>query len=185
MKKSIAIIAILLGTRLAIAQSVEFSIGAAASLPEPQLRQYKMSGINILKMDVDYITNFNLVYGASVGIKPWKQKIFLADIGPIGIPPQNGLATLFLGYKIVNHVIVGITGGFTHVSGYISAKDTLNVHRGIFPHTKTEFIPSIGASIKYVVYTKMPIIIGAFISNAGLGFTIGTAISKRKKMGVE
>ena len=118
-----------------------------------------LNSANILKVDVNYITKDNIVYGGSVGIRP-RTKV-------IGNIPADASINVFLGYNLAGCMIIGCTAGFTHLTKYIASRDT---------HIKTTSIQnSIGMSIKFIsTFTKIPITFGPYASNAGIGLTIGT-----------
>ena len=117
------------------------------------------SSTNLLKVDVNYITKDEIVYGGAVGIRP--RKVINSD------PPADASINVFLGYNLAGCAIIGCTAGFTHLTKYGVTQD---------PQIKTTSMQSsIGMSIKFIsVYTKIPITFGAYGSNAGIGVTIGT-----------
>jgi len=119
-----------------------------------------LSNTNIAKFDINYITQDEIVFGGSVGFKIHNNKF---DI------PADGLANLFLGYNLAGCIIVGVSAGITHVTDY-PFKDDLG-----YTKPKAGIKGNIGMAMKFITtYTKIPITIGGYGSNAGIGMTIGT-----------
>jgi hypothetical protein len=119
-----------------------------------------ISNTNIFKFDVNYITQDEIVYGCSVGIKIHSSKFDM---------PEDGLANVFLGYNLAGCIIIGVSAGITHEKNCQFTDDL-----GLIKH-KTGIKGNIGMAMKFITtYTKIPITIGGYGSNAGLGMTIGT-----------
>ena len=119
-----------------------------------------LSNTNIIKLDVNYITQDNIVYGCAVGIKSGKSKFKMAE---------DGIANAFLGYNLAGCIIVGVSAGITHFTNHQITDD-----KGLV-NFKTGIKGNIGMAIKFITtYTRIPITIGAYGSNAGIGMTIGT-----------
>ena len=118
-----------------------------------------LSSANILKVDVNYITKDNIVYGGSIGVRPGKTVR--------GNIPSDASINVFLGYNLAGCMIIGCTAGFTHLTKYIASRDT--------QIKATSIQSSFGMSFKFIsTYTKIPITFGPYASNAGIGLTIGT-----------
>jgi len=118
------------------------------------------SSSNIVKLDINYITKDEIVYGGAIGFRPSKKSTST---------PEDATANVFLGYNLAGCAILGPTLGITHFTN-LQYRDNNN---DIKYRTGTKF--SIGMSLKFIsTYTKIPITLGAFGSNAGIGMTIGT-----------
>jgi len=118
------------------------------------------SSSNIVKLDVNYITKDEIVYGGAIGYKPFKKSTST---------PEDATANIFLGYNLAGCVILGPTLGITHFTNLQYRDNNYDIKY----RTGTKF--SIGMSLKFIsTYTKIPITLGAFGSNAGIGMTIGT-----------
>lgn len=119
-----------------------------------------LSNSNIVKLDINYITKDEIVYGGAIGIRAYKTS---ADI------PEDAMANIFLGYNLAECAIIGATVGVTHFTN-LQYRDNNN---DIKFRTGTKF--NIGMSLKFIsTYTKIPITFGGYGSNAGIGVTIGT-----------
>ena len=119
-----------------------------------------ISNTNIFKFDVNYITQDEIVYGGSVGVKIRNSNLNM---------PEDGLANVFLGYNLAGCIIVGVSAGITHEKNRQYTDGS-----GLIKH-KTGIKGNIGMAMKFITtYTKIPITIGGYGSNAGIGLTIGT-----------
>ena len=118
-----------------------------------------MSNTHIFKFDLNYITKDEIVYGASVGFKPFKTNTELPNIASI-----NG----FIGYNVVGCIIIGCTAGVSHALNYSSVND-------VILDKKSSYKSNIGMSVKFISAIGMiPVTIGGYASNAGIGMTVGT-----------
>ncbi len=118
------------------------------------------SNNNIMKFDVNHITQDEIVYGGSIGVRP-------RNIKKIG--PEDGSANVFLGYNLAGCIIIGASAGITHVTDYAFEDEQGEAK------FKTGYKGNIGMAIKFITtYTSRPITFGAYGSNAGIGMTIGT-----------
>ncbi len=119
-----------------------------------------LSSSNIVKLDVNYITKDEIVYGGAIGYKPFRKSTSI---------PEDATANVFLGYNLAGCAILGTTVGITHFTN-LEYRDNNN---DIKYKTGSKF--SIGMSLKFIsMYTEIPITVGAYGSNAGIGITIGT-----------
>jgi len=119
-----------------------------------------ISNANIVKVDVNYITKNEFVYGGSVGIRP--RKVAIGNI------PADASINGFFGYNLAGCIIIGCTAGFTHLTKYNVTQDAQIIKT-------TSIESSIGMSLKFIsTYTKIPVTFGAYGSSAGIGLTIGT-----------
>ena len=118
-----------------------------------------MSNSRILKVDLNYITQDEIVYGGAIGFKSLKAKTALPQIATF-----NG----FLGYNLAGCVIIGCMAGFTRTVNDGVANDQVQTK-------KSSYKNSIGMSLKFVsTIANVPITVGGYTSNAGIGLTIGT-----------
>ena len=120
-----------------------------------------LSNSHIFKVDLNYITKDEIVYGASIGFRPYKTNTELPNVASI-----NG----FIGYNVVGCIIIGCTIGFNHELNYNSVNDVIISKKSIYKSNigmQVKFISSVG---------NLPITIGGFASNAGIGMTIGTIL---------
>lgn len=109
---------------------------------------------------MNYITRDEIVYGGAIGIRPYKTSVNA---------PEDATANVFLGYNLAGCAIICTTMGITHVTNLAY----LNNNNSIKYKTGTKF--SIGMSLKFIsTYTKVPITLGAYGSNADIGVTICT-----------
>ena len=112
-----------------------------------------LNSAKILKVDVNYITKDNIVYGGSVGIRP--RKVVLGNL------PADASINVFLGYNLEGSMIIGCTAGFTHLTKFIASRDT--------QIKSTAIKNSFGMSFKFIsTYTTIPITFGPYASNAGI-----------------
>jgi len=119
-----------------------------------------LSNAHIFKVDVNYITKNEIVYGGSIGARLDKPKI------PV-INQEDMSFNAFIGYNLVGCIIIGVTAG---VSQY-----TNNHIQDDKPLKTIGFKNDIGMSIKVVTnYTSFPITFGCYGSKARIGMTIGT-----------
>ena len=118
--------------------------------------------LHILKLDVNYLTQDEIVYGISAGIKPYKDMYH---------SPEDGSINGFLGYNLIGCITLGVTFGYTHYTNYYQNNiDNSIIKSGYFKS-------NVGMSIKFITnYTSFPLTIGGYGSSAGLGVTIGTII---------
>ena len=118
-----------------------------------------MSNSHIFKVDFNYITKDEIVYGGSIGIKPYKTQTELPDIASI-----NG----FIGYNLVGCIIIGCTAGVSHTVNYNAVNDVIQ-------SKKSSFKSNYGMSVKFISsFASIPITLGGYASNAGIGMTVGT-----------
>jgi hypothetical protein len=118
-----------------------------------------LTNTHIFKVDFNYITKDEIVYGGSVGIRPFKMVTKIPDLLTV-----NG----FLGYNLAGCIIFGFTGGFVRTTNYALIDDKNKTSRGSFK-------PTYGMSLKLITsYTPIPISLGGYASNTGIGITIGT-----------
>jgi hypothetical protein len=115
---------------------------------------------NIMKVDFNYITKSNFVYGGSIGIRPHKIENSLGKF-------NDGMVNGFLGYNLCDCAIVGCSFGVTRTTEYFVFEDEIHSKKGV-----KSFV---GMSIKLIsTYTSFPITFGAYGSSSGIGVTIGT-----------
>src|ERR1035437_7677153 len=118
-----------------------------------------MSNTHLLKFDLNYITKDEIVYGASIGFRPLKTNTELPNVASI-----NG----FIGYNVVGCIIIGCTAGVSHALNYSSVND-------VILDKKSSYKSNIGMSVKFISAIGMiPVTIGGYASNAGIGMTVGT-----------
>jgi hypothetical protein len=119
-----------------------------------------LSNAHIFKVDVNYITKNEIVYGGSFGARLSKSKI------PV-INQEDMTFNAFLGYNLIGCIIIGVTAGVTHYT---------NIHiQDDRPLKTSEFNKDIGMSIKVITnYASFPITFGCYGSKARIGMTIGT-----------
>jgi hypothetical protein len=119
-----------------------------------------LSNAHILKVDVNYITENEIVYGGAFGFRLNKPKISDVDQG-------DATLNAFLGYNLVGCIIIGVTAGVSHYTNDYVQNDK--------PIKTSGFKQNIGMSIKLISnYTSFPITFGCYGSKAGIGITIGT-----------
>jgi len=69
---------------------------------------------------------------------------------------------------VVGYIIIGCTAGVTLTLNYNSVND-------VILDKKSSYKSSIGMSVKFISsVANIPLTIGGFTSNAGIGMTIGT-----------
>jgi hypothetical protein len=118
-----------------------------------------LSNTDIYKVDVNYITQNEIVYGGAIGVRLFKTKSEMLDITSI-----NG----FLGYNLLGCIIVGCTAGFSHTANIDIFEDKNHPN-------KWNYQSCFGMSVKFIsTITDVPITVGGFASNAGIGITVGT-----------
>ena len=116
----------------------------------------------IVKLDVNYISKYEIVYGISGGIRPFKD---------IYHYPEDGSINGFIGYNLAGCAIIGATLGYTHYSYYYQNNIDLSIVK------KSYFKPTMGMSIKLItMYAPFPITVGAYASTSGIGVTLGSVI---------
>ena len=119
-----------------------------------------LSSDHIFKVDVNYITEKEIVYGVSIGARYDKPKI------PV-INQEDMTLDGFLGYNLVGCIIIGVTAGVSHYTNNHIQADK--------PFKTSGFNNDIGMSIKVITnYTSFPITFGCYGSKARIGITIGT-----------
>ena len=118
------------------------------------------SNAHIFKVDVNYITKNEIVYGGSIGARFDKPKI------PV-INQEDITLDGFLGYNLVGCIIIGVTAGVSHYTNNRIQNDR--------PLKTSGFNNDIGMSIKVITnYTSFPITFGCYGSKTRIGITIGT-----------
>jgi hypothetical protein len=119
-----------------------------------------LSNAHIFKVDVNYITHNEIVYGGSFGVRLNKPKI-------PGIDQGDATFNAFLGYNLIGCIIIGVTAGVTHYANDFVQNDK--------PIKTAGYKQNIGMSIKLISnFTPFPITFGCFGSQAGIGMTVGT-----------
>ena len=118
---------------------------------------------NVLKVDVNYITECEIVYGFSMGVipdKPAGSKLF-----------DNANANIFVGYNVAGCVILGPTLGVTNIT-------TARINNDAQPVIYRGLHANVGMSIKFILsYFPFPVTLGAYgSSGTGIGASLGSVI---------
>lgn len=119
-----------------------------------------MSNTRIVKVDVNYVTRDEIVYGGSVGARLYKPKVPFVN-------QEDATINGFLGYNVVGCIIVGVTAGISHYTNDYVMNDK--------PVYSSGYKKFVGMSIKLISnFTPVPITFGCYGSQSGIGITIGT-----------
>ncbi|MDP4292534.1 MAG: hypothetical protein Q8908_15755 [Bacteroidota bacterium] len=119
------------------------------------------SNTHQLKVDLNYITQDEIVYGGAIGFRPYKTETNMPEITSF-----NG----FVGYNLTGCIIVGCTAGFNRTANNYAPIDQKQSDRGSFKS-------NIGLSLKFIsTFTHLPITFGGYANNAEIGITVGTIL---------
>lgn len=119
-----------------------------------------MGSSHMIKMDLNYITKNEVVYGGSFGILPYHPNISMLN-------QDDAAASAFLGYNLAGSIIIGVIGGVSHYTRYYMQNEQQIRTSGLHSN--------FGMSIKIITNTSsVPLTFGCYGSNLEIGVTVGT-----------